>query len=69
MEGAIRHGHAEVTATLRPTLETLPPAARTILALAALSAPDAIVLPWLREVAGKNHPELLTEPDVGELDP
>lgn len=68
IEGAVRHGIAEVTATLRPTLDTLTPAARTVLALAALSAPDAVILPWLREIAGQHHPELITPPQIGELD-
>jgi tetratricopeptide (TPR) repeat protein len=68
VEGAVRHGNAEVTATLRPTLDTLTPAARTVLALAALSAPDAVILPWLRELAGQHHPELIAPPQIGELD-
>ena len=65
---AVRHGDAEVTATLRPTLDTLTPAARTVLALAALSAPDAVILPWLRAIAGQHHPELIAPPQIGELD-
>ena len=68
VEGAVRHGIGEVTATLRPTLDTLTPAARTVLALAALSAPDAVMLPWLREIAGQHHPELIAPPQIGELD-
>ncbi len=68
VEGAVRHGNAEVAVTLRPTLDTLDPPARTILALAALSAPDAVMLPWLKEIAGKHHPELAAPPQIGELD-
>ena len=68
VEGAVRHGAAEVSATLRPTLDTLEAPARTVLALAALSAPDAVMLPWLQEIAGQHHPELAAPPQLGELD-
>ncbi len=58
----------EVAATIRPTLQRLDAPARTVLQVAALLAPDAVALPWLRVIAGEIHPELQGEAEAGQGD-
>jgi tetratricopeptide (TPR) repeat protein len=59
----------EVIATIRPTLARLDAPTRTILQIAALLGADAVALPWLRAVAGRHHPELAAEAEIGQSDP
>ena len=59
----------EVTATLRPTLARLDAPTRTVLQIASLLAPEGVVLPWVRAMAGQIHPELASEAATGQCDP
>ncbi len=59
----------EVTATLRPTLARLDAPTRTVLQIASLLAPDGVALPWVRAIAGQNHPELAADAVTGQSDP
>ncbi len=67
--GGVMSQLREVTATLRPTLSQLDAPARTVLQIAALLAPDSVALPWVRGIAGHNHPELVVVAAPGENDP
>ena len=65
----IAHGEKLVSLTLTPTLETLAAAELQILTVAALCPPDLVALPWVRAVAGADHPELTRDAEPGYDDP
>jgi tetratricopeptide (TPR) repeat protein len=65
-----RHNHErQVAAVLGPTLAALEPAERRALEYAALLPADVVALPWLRELAAGDFPELDAPPRPGRADP
>ncbi len=64
-----RHEQKLIGPLLAPTLDALSPAETCVLQYAALLPPDHVPLPWLRELAGREHPELAYEPAPGHPDP
>jgi len=67
--GGILRDEVNLTRLLKPTLERLSPAERLALEYASLCPPDAVALPWLLALAGRDHPNLLTEPKRGRPHP
>jgi tetratricopeptide (TPR) repeat protein len=65
----IQHDEIRLSVTLRPTLESLRPAERRVLALAALLPPDQVPLPWLRELAAEHHSEMAVVAKGGDEEP
>lgn len=54
-----RHNHERrLKAVLGPTLASLSPPARRALEYAALLHPDYVALPWLKELTGRDFPEI-----------
>ena len=63
-----QHPETLIGPLLAPTLETLTPAELRTLEYAALLPPDAVALPWLRELVTADFPEELAE-KRGHADP
>lgn len=65
-----RHNHERrIAAVLGPTLAALQPVERRMLEYASLLPPDVVTLPWLRELVGRDFPELNAPPRPGHSDP
>jgi hypothetical protein len=64
-----RHSQKLIGPLLAPTLDGLSAAETCVLQYAALLPPDHVPLPWLRELAGREYPELANEPAPGYPDP
>ncbi len=64
-----RHNQTLITELLKPTLALLSKPERLALEFAATLPPDNIVLPWLRQLVARTHPEYATEPEPGFPDP
>jgi tetratricopeptide (TPR) repeat protein len=64
-----RHQQKLLTELLGPTLALLSPPERLALEYAALMPPEHVALPWLRDLVGKQFPEVATEPVPGYPDP
>ena len=65
-----RHNHERrLAAVLAPALEGLSVAERRAVEYAACLAPDHVPLPWLRELVGRDFPEITQPPRPGYDDP
>ncbi len=64
-----RHQQKLIGELLAPTLAGLSGPERLALEYAAFVAPDWVPWPWLRELVGRDDPEVLREPEPGYPDP
>ncbi len=63
-----RHPEKFLGRLLEPTLSQLAPAESRVVEYAALAPPDTVPLPWLRDLASRDFPELATPPELGYPD-
>ena len=64
-----RHPEKGLCPLLAPTFDSLRDTERLMLGYAALLPSDGIVLPWLRELVGEMHAEIIRETGPGLSDP